>query len=703
MSVIAPIGSRMHRLAISVLNVLLGATLAACSITTPLQPQANAPTSAPVPSPTATRADNPAASPTAVEATSPSPSATQVSTSADDEQPVLLTGTFTYTNDIISEYYVEHAVALVDMYGFVTRDEEWEIPVEGQVLGYLDMDEEAREGQFQLHLPAQPSGTPVQFGNSEGVQVFALSYSPNLSGGPFSAGDDRSFGWPTYLASTVNDPEDDDEVTGGKLIVWAPDQEQQFPTSFGDDGKLFTDDDLLAPIPQGYSVIDLDQEPFNIIRDAEVDLTLYEPTDAMVKDYSNLSYTEAFDRMFEKVRTEYAFNGIEGKEPNWDELYEELAPRVAEAERADSAEGFYLALLDFVQAFRDGHVGLSGGNIERKLIAPQLVGGYGFAMRKLDDGRYLVNFVLDGGPADLAGMEVGAEVTTFNDKPIDQAVSDVEPITGPFSTDFGRQAEQQRFLLRAPLNTEAKVTFINPDGSEQSATLKAVREYDSLYANDGFDDFNPVALPVEFRILESGLGYVRVNSNFDDLNLLIRLFERALQTFEDNDLPGIIIDMRRNSGGAPLGLAGFLTDKEIEMGQLEYYSEATGQFEPHGKPERVYPNERQFHFDRMALLVDKSCYSACELEAYAFSQVPGMIVVGQYPTAGVEAEVARGQFRLPEGISLQVPTGRFTLDGEVFLEGTGVEPTVRVPIDEETVLAEDDVVLRRAEQHLLDQ
>jgi hypothetical protein len=102
------------------------------------------------------------------------------------------------------------------------------------------------------------------------------------------------------------------------------------------------------------------------------------------------------------------------------------------------------------------------------------------------------------------------------------------------------------------------------------------------------------------------------------------------------------------------------------------------------------------------LLVGPACFSACELEAYGVSQVPGMVVVGQYPTGGVEAEVARGQFKLPEGFSLQIPTGRFTLpDGSIFLEGKGVPPALRVPVDEQTALSNDDVVLQAGIQAVL--
>jgi len=81
-----------------------------------------------------------------------------------------------------------------------------------------------------------------------------------------------------------------------------------------------------------------------------------------------------------------------------------------------------------------------------------------------------------------------------------------------------------------------------------------------------------------------------------------------------------------------------------------------------------------------------------------------MMVIGEYPTAGVEAEVSRGQFKLPEGMSLQVPFGRFVLpDGSLFLEGQGVKPTVKVPIDATTAVSTDDEVLKAATAAVLGQ
>ena len=94
-------------------------------------------------------------------------------------------------------------------------------------------------------------------------QVYAVAYWTNTWGDTYlEQRDQGGGGWSTAYASTVvsTDPDTLYEVTGGKLLVFAPDDEQGFP-GFGADGKLFTDDDPVAPIPAGWSVIDLDQEP----------------------------------------------------------------------------------------------------------------------------------------------------------------------------------------------------------------------------------------------------------------------------------------------------------------------------------------------------------------------------------------------------------------------------------------------------------
>ena len=454
-------------------------------------------------------------------------------------------------------------------------------------------------------------------------------------------------------------------------------------------------------ISEGYTIVDLDTTPFETHRDRVYYLTLLEPMDAAVKDFSDLSYTEAFNKMFDTIKTEYAFKDIPDKSPDWDALYDDLYPRVEKTQEDDDPYGFFLVIREFMLAFRDGHVYMDGGDLELEYIYGMIYSGYGFAIRELDDGRSLIVHVTRGGPADQAGIQIGSEITHFNNIPITEAISQVPPFSSQ-STEFGLRYEQAQFLLRAPIDKEADITFLDLNGNKKTVTVTADRETESFFATSLYSGFDDIAPPVEYDILPVGYGYIVIHSNSDDLNLTYRLFERALQIFEENEVSKLIIDMRANGGGANLGLAGYLTDEDIEMGQLEYFSEKSGQFEAEGEPDLITPFEEQYEFDKMVLLVDQTCFSACELDAYGFSQVPNMTVMGQYPTGGVEAETARGKFILPESIELTVPTGRFTLaDGSIFLEGVGVKPDVKIPIDDYSVLSSEDTVLDAAIEYLL--
>ena len=610
------------------------------------------------------------------------------------DQPTLIRGTYRYTNGFVFDYYRQNAAALVDMTGFVLRDEEWDLPVESQVLGVFLVDEPAQSAQYEIALPAIPRGESHDFdpddGDDLGVQIFATSWWPNLAGDPFARGLDETSGWPSYAASVRTDVERDDEVVGGRLVVWAVDDAQQFPSDFGADGLLFTADDPLQPLQSGYTVVDLDQRPFALVRDAVATIDLYEPSDVAIKDLSDESYSAAFRAMFEQLRREYAFNGIEGKEPDWDALWAELEPRVAAAERDGDAGAFGAVLTEFVFAFSDGHVSIDGTNADDD----SFYGGFGFAVQQADDGQFVVTHVIADGPAERAGVQRGAILEAIDGRPVVE-VRDATPLRfGPVSLELSRRLEQARLMLRAAEDTQRRFRFsgAGPD----DVTLRAEWEVDSYLATMRFPE--ETALPVDYELRDSGIGYIRFNSNYDDLYLLVTVFERALSIFSDEGVETVIFDLRANYGGQPLGMASLLIEEPITIGQDEYFSDATGQFEPEGLPDVLEPADQTYAFDQMILLVDQGCYSACEYEAYALSLVPGMVVMGHHPTAGTYGEVARGQFSMPAGISLGFPTGRTVApDGSVVLEGVGVVPTRRVPLDAATLLSDGDPVLEAAE------
>ena len=197
---------------------------------------------------------------------------------------------------------------LEDLAGFSQRDRDFEFPILGQAIGPVEVQED-RTITYNLALPSIPQGTQLDLDNNGqddiGVQVFAVAYWSNTWGGPFLEARDGG-GWSNAYTSAISDPENKDEITGGILIVWAPDDSQSFPTGFGEDGLLFTSDDPVAPIPAGYNVVDINQEPFTHYKEARTYIQLNEGEIA-VNDLSGLSYVDAFESLFQKVSREYPF------------------------------------------------------------------------------------------------------------------------------------------------------------------------------------------------------------------------------------------------------------------------------------------------------------------------------------------------------------------------------------------------------------
>jgi C-terminal processing protease CtpA/Prc len=101
------------------------------------------------------------------------------------------------------------------------------------------------------------------------------------------------------------------------------------------------------------------------------------------------------------------------------------------------------------------------------------------------------------------------------------------------------------------------------------------------------------------------------------------------------------------------------------------------------------------------VLVSPNCVSACEGFSYILQNEGRAKVVGHYPSAGAFGEVGAGQYKMPDEISMQFPTGRSeSPDGEVIIEGRGIVPDVLVPVTLESALGQVDAVLQAAVEAL---
>ena len=609
-----------------------------------------------------------------------------------------VTGTFVTDNPIVMALLSEPYFMLYDMTPYVHRDIEEPIPVESQIMAAAVGDVRDGELNFTLSLPAVPLGTLNDLdGNASddlGIQLFSVEFASNTFGDPFMSPEEGG-GWGQAFSSLlVTVPEG--EVIGGQVMVWAPNDAQEFSTGLGDDGIFLTDDDPVGPIDAGWTLVDLNSEPFEQIRDETVEIT-FNPGDDGFTDLSDLSYTEAFIALISELEVRYAFT--EEKDIDWDRLRETYLPMVQDAEDDEDPEAFNDAITAFVLEFPDGHV---GATISQDFIDSQIGGRLGMRLAETDDGEVIVTSVTPGLPADEAGIELGATIIDWNgDDPTDAVEDSPDLITS--STEHARRLFQYEMMTRGPLGDTVEITFQNEDDDEETVELTFSEDIENrdaqANADYNFVNYDPLQLPVDASILPSGIGLIRINTFYADPIMMTSAWDTAIDTLNQYGIPGLVIDVRDNGGGLGINalyMAGSFYDEPFHLFDNELIN-ADGEPILIGS-DWVYPVAPRFEFP-IALILDESCASACEIFASAIAHNPDNLIVGYTPSAGVEAGIH--SWALPEGIDFQASIQRITIDGEVAVEGVGVAPTLVVPSTRENLLDPEDEVLNFTEQALI--
>ena len=616
-------------------------------------------------------------------------------------------GEMSYTNPYLTDGVAEPLIILEDQAGFVDRDRDFTFSPESQVMGRLTSDFFASPVSYVLQLPFEPQGSLRDVDNDGeedgGVQIFAVAFWTNIWGPPeLEERDLGGGGWSTAYASTdtSNRSQTLNEVIGGQLLVYAPDDEQGFPSGYGEDGLLFTEDDPTVGLPAGYTLVSLDSDPFTFDRSAEPVVNLIEGEASEADDFSEMDYTAAFDAMLDKFRREYAFTEYKGID--WDAMSAEFRPRFEQALADDDPEAYEFALRDFAWSIPDSHVGVSFGPAVYRGFREAIAGGIGISIRELDDGRIVVNFLLEDSPAAAAGIELRAEILEINGQPAAEYVSETVAWSEPFSLEEQKRLQQLRYATRFPADSEVEISWRNPGADEiSSAELPTSDERDSFDFSSFFQGRDRHRLPLEFEEIEgSDFTLVQIHSFSDNERLTIDLWERLIEELNYYAVPGLVIDMRSNGGGSgwlAQQMAAYFFNEPHVLGNSGFYDEDTEDFffDPDTEDDFILPPEDLRYDGEVAVLVYSSCYSACEFFSYYMTVEDRAAIVGHTATAGAGGSVET--FYMPDDMEVTFTVGRAVdADHNIHLEGIGVVPTLRVPVTEETLFNEGDPVLEAA-------
>ena len=615
-------------------------------------------------------------------------------------------GEMSYTNPYLTDGVAEPLIILEDQAGFVDRDRDFTFSPESQVMGRLTSDFFTSPVSYVLQLPFEPQGSLRDVDNDGeedgGVQIFAVAFWTNIWGPPeLEERDLGGGGWSTAYASTdtSNRSQTLNEVIGGQLLVYAPDA-QGFPSGYGEDGLLFTEDDPAVGLPAGYTLVSLDSDPFTFDRSAEPVVNLIEGEASEADDFSEMDYTAAFDAMLDKFRREYAFTEYKGID--WDAKRAEYRPRFEQAQADADPEAYEFALRDFAWSIPDSHVSVSFGPAVYWGFREAIAGGVGIAFRELDDGRIVVNFLLEDSPAAAAGIELRAEILEINGQPAAEYVSETVAWSEPFSLEEQKRLQQLRYATRFPADSEVELSWRNPGAEEiSSAELPTSDERDSFDFSSFFQGRDRHRLPLEFEEIEgSDFTLVQIHSFSDNERLTIDLWERLIDELNYYAVPGLVIDMRSNGGGSgwlAQQMAAYFFNEPHVLGNSGFYDEDTEDFffDPDTEDDFILPPEDLRYDGEVAVLVYSSCYSACEFFSYYMTVEDRAAIVGHTATAGAGGSVET--FYMPDDMEVTFTVGRAVdADHNIHLEGIGVVPTLRVPVTEETLFSDGDPVLEAA-------
>lgn len=605
----------------------------------------------------------------------------------DSTGPQVVTGTYKVTSPTAIESGPEIQVALADLGFEVAHDIDVQTDPKGVIVGQATG--ETASGTYRLLFPIKPLGPLFKLDkdapDKQGVGIYALYYGDNMTGQDITVYE--------YFSSmggsaVYNDAEQ--RITSGKIFIWSPDEGERFPTAFGADGTLFTDDDPMGDVPAGWSMIDLDKKPFAIVRDNELKLDLIEGSNALI-DYSKLSYQEAWDKLYERGVNYYAFTAL--KKLDWKAIKAKIDPLVA---KAKTDKDFAEAMRTLVFMFDDTHTAVSPINKFSDNTILSLLGEIGVGdMVITGDNQVVIKYVEKRGPADRAGMKPMALVTEVDGKPVIEALDAATTLYSGSSTPWFKRHQQLLFFLRGKANSNLKITFENP--GEKSQTVEIKRRSSQRIADVApTERADPTELVATAKILPSGIGYIKLNNFYEQRPLEYRLFKEYLKKMIDANVTGLIIDDRDNSGGwSDTGtlMAGFFYKEKTPI-YIRQNSDGKGGFKRY-YTQYIVPQEP--HFDGpVSILVNANSVSEGDFFAYFIKHAPNGFVVGDTPTSGAGGGIQ--SFKLPGGLDFQwAETPAVTLDGENLLEGKGVEPDITVKLTAESIRTGDDVVLKAAE------
>lgn len=264
----------------------------------------------------------------------------------------------------------------------------------------------------------------------------------------------------------------------------------------------------------------------------------------------------------------------------------------------------------------------------------------------------------------------------------------IDSVDGKSTRDLFRSLGEASFVpdiveqwLSGPAHSAANVSFT----AGGKSVLRSIEREAPPGQLAQFGNLPPERVRIEYRRLEDGVGYIRLNLFLDPL-LVMPEIEKALEEFRN--APGVVLDLRNNPGGIAamaMGIAGWFVSKDgLRLGTMTS-RDSTLNF-------IVNPRLNPYQ-GRLAILMNGGSASTSEMLAQGLRDLGRARIFGAR-SAG--AALPSNIIELPNGDRFQYPAGSYvSMKGKV-LEGNGVAPDVAVAATIPALLEGRDLPLEAA-------
>lgn len=231
-----------------------------------------------------------------------------------------------------------------------------------------------------------------------------------------------------------------------------------------------------------------------------------------------------------------------------------------------------------------------------------------------------VTSVIEDGPANIAGVEVGDQLIKVGDSIV---------------AGNGITSERIIRLLKGKQYSKVYVTLLEPQ-KEKIKTVQIKR------------DIVPVYSVVADIMLDSITGYIKINkfgaNTYDE-------FLKAFKALNGKGMEMLIVDLRQNTGGY-LNAATEIADEFLDDNKLLVYTQGKN------SPRKDYKAEKKGVFEkgRLAILIDESSASASEILAGAVQDWDRGIIVGR---RSYGKGLVQEQYDMDNGAGLRLTVAKY--------------------------------------------